>query len=618
VALLNDAAACLSKAAVSPTKSLMSATQPYRLIDLIIFATVSLPSTIQGLNDAKSTALRIADSANSVFVSASPFDHGEALRCYKSWESNTFQPPKTDEWRRCFPTKILSPSDFQTFTATSILQTIKRIGPGSTYEDCDRITRFKFSPNASITTTRSLITMTDRVYDLGNWTAQCTSSSTSPPPMPPLPCKVPPAFCDDLWASYASKFRTFSETEPFQTVPGRPVLPCVNKGQCVLDFLNEVVLLYWPPKLTSRDICASNGLGSAETISVRHSSTVVTTISEITFRGTDLYRLSWIAKGHTHTWKDPVVDPTTITGPWVLTSPNIYLAHRPITAVSFGLEDGSLGDFSLDEITETIRTAGLITLQSDDLYSQRPSYFKTNGGVELARKIANGLWRAEPGQLGTGGTTSYETERFDFGHLKDPVPARVYFDAREDCWGEQTHCATITDDSYRPKLLVKRHVWRSYLSNHYFCALPSIIDPPIALQSIEFDDFDAGPTLPRVFPAQATPTNLPEEGRYGYGFGPREASPHSVPRPFWRPRPTATAGPGRGSGSDMTEAQGDSVRGQQAANNPRLYGGQREHINPGGLREPAAVNSKNGQSREFCVPLGYLLSVLGVLLIHFL
>jgi hypothetical protein len=67
----------------------------------------------------------------------------------------------------------------------------------------------------------------------------------------------------------------------------------------------------------------------------------------------------------------------------------------------------------------------------------RPVLFRSKDRVEEARLIANGLWRPEPGQWYAGEDLLYETSSFDFGHLQNPVPASVYFDAREDCWGEQ-------------------------------------------------------------------------------------------------------------------------------------------------------------------------------------
>jgi hypothetical protein len=216
----------------------MSSSKPFRLIDLVIFVTLSLTHTIQGLSSSGSTSVRsvIADTFNSASDSSPSFDFREASRCYKSWESVDHEIP-TDNWRLCYPTKTLSPSDFEPYMGTSILRTMQRFGPGSTYEDCDGITRSRFSPGASIKTSSSLITVLHRGWALGNWTTQCTVSSTASLPS----CKVPPAFCDDLWASYISKLSTFSETKPFQTVPGRPVAPCGSQGECGLDLQETIV-----------------------------------------------------------------------------------------------------------------------------------------------------------------------------------------------------------------------------------------------------------------------------------------------------------------------------------------------------------------------------------------
>jgi hypothetical protein len=99
----------------------------------------------------------------------------------------------------------------------------------------------------------------------------------------------------------------------------------------------------------------------------------VTTITEIKFPRKDLYHKSWVEDTDTRTWNDRTVRPSSLTGSWVLTSPNILLAQRPITMMRIDRLDG--GGISIDDlnfITSTIRPAGVITL--------RPKMY-THGGL---------------------------------------------------------------------------------------------------------------------------------------------------------------------------------------------------------------------------------------------
>ena len=77
-----------------------------------------------------------------------------------------------------------------------------------------------------------------------------------------------------------------------------------------------------------------------------------------------------------------------------------------------------------------------------------------------------------------------ELARFDFDNLQEPVPVGVYFDARDDCFGTQSHCQTITEGDYRPKIVLKNAVWQSVLLKHWSCGHPGLFDPPIMLQPV--------------------------------------------------------------------------------------------------------------------------------------
>ena len=506
-----------------------------------------------------------ASAVNAIPEPSPLFDLAEAASCYRSWERSAAS-TTTPSWRLCYPSKILASSDYESYTGTSIFRTIKRIGPGSIYEECDGITRFKPSPSATSISLTSEVSVLYRGWVLGNWTRKCESSLPEPEI---VTCTVPKTFCGDLWASYRAADQIFAETEQIQTksAPGRPVHPCGAEGQCELDLKQEIVLLYWPAKLASRDICADNGIGAITTVPEAFSS-AVKTITEVPFRGVDLYRLAWVSNGNTETWNDPIIEPSVLTGHWVVTSPTILLAHRPITAYNYIRQDtDDEGGFTFNITTETIRKAGVIYLQSQDIYTSRPLLFKSNRGSDLAYKIANGLWRPEPGQLLAGEKLAYDVEPLDFGNLKDPVPASVYFDARSDCWGKQTHCATMTDDTYRPKLLIGGNVWRSVLSHHFYCNWPSVVDPPIVLSEMEPNLSPSKPQISGV-PAIITPNSIAQE-KPSYDIEKPAAPPRPGSRPLERPGPLATARPQLGK----EEPMGWSGDGQDLERNrPKIDG----------------------------------------------
>lgn len=102
------------------------------------------------------------------------------------------------------------------------------------------------------------------------------------------------------------------------------------------------------------------------------------------------------------------------------------------------------------------------------------------GGVEYAQSVAKGIFhRSHPTQYGA---VPDESVSLNFNDLQNPVPASVYYDARwSECWGNQTHCATITDDSYRPRLGIKNSVWQSLFPILSECVQPMLPNPRVSM-----------------------------------------------------------------------------------------------------------------------------------------
>jgi hypothetical protein len=270
---------------------------------------------------------------------------------------------------------------------------------------------------------------------------------------------------------------------------------------CAVEAEAEVVLIYWPPVVTSRDICASNGYGEAKTLTPDTVRPSIVTMDAITFQGRNMNLKSkvWSWTGdlsaRTETFDGSAVGPSVLKGPFTFTSPTVYLAHHRIVGSTLVRpQDG------LESSTTVIRTAGVIPLKADEVYSLRPPRKDAAqiSGLEYARLVASGkydpVWKTANDDLGM--------VAFDFGHLADPVPASVHYDARsEECWGilKQTHCGTITDGQYRPQLAFRDKIWKSVVGEWYDCNRPGLVDPPIAL--IPAYTLNA-PQLPKFTPAQ--------------------------------------------------------------------------------------------------------------------
>jgi hypothetical protein len=132
----------------------------------------------------------------------------------------------------------------------------------------------------------------------------------------------------------------------------------------------------------------------------------------------------------------------------------------------------------------TIRTAGIVPLNADEVFTVRPPRADQNklDGVEYAKLVAKGMYNHSLPEWFNLGMVP-----FDFGHLQNPIPASVYYDAKSAvCWGKLAgkNCATITDSEYRPALAFKDTVWSSIVGEWYDCDRPGLVDPPIALVPI--------------------------------------------------------------------------------------------------------------------------------------
>jgi hypothetical protein len=186
--------------------------------------------------------------------------------------------------------------------------------------------------------------------------------------------------------------------------------------------------------------------------------------------------------------------------------------HRPVTAnlrkINVQFTKDKLYDHGDTVSYLTEGKEGIVTLHSSDLFVMDPVWnpvkfrgTRSIGGIEYAQLVAKGrfnpiMWSNHP--IDYLRPLTQETPRpFNARDFENPVPASMYFDARrDDCWGIQTHCQTITDDTYHPHLSFNFEVAAKIFSQTTYamgtddaldiwtCKLPTVIDPPVALRPI--------------------------------------------------------------------------------------------------------------------------------------
>ena len=197
----------------------------------------------------------------------------------------------------------------------SVFVTLESFGLNSTYRDCDGIPRLAFLAPPTRTVTR-------RVDVLSMFTGSYWKFLPLPPPTsapaysttsmrepekpttlqkPTTPsCTLEERQCQEMQAFWEGEYganpdpRILSiHSDRFQGVRPFGVIPCKQYQGCRMEMGDEIVLLYWPPTVTSRDICALDGHGSAQTIEQPQNSEVIATTNVITFRGKDLYHMTY-------------------------------------------------------------------------------------------------------------------------------------------------------------------------------------------------------------------------------------------------------------------------------------------------------------------------------------
>jgi hypothetical protein len=393
-------------------------------------------------------------------------DLADSERCHESWKiysSLRYEPPA----------ELKS----EVRVITEILETWQQVGDGGPYtESCDGIPRYSWNSPPTTSTSKSVtVSYTSAVYPELDFNR----------PMEPV-CLADEEYCHQAFQNWRKEQDAQAdidlEVEGFKNSTSFGACrfwmmrkTYKNSYACALEHDSEVMLFFWPPIQSSRDSCGSNGYGSAITMApnITFGHTHVT--SAITFPGQDLYTRFWKdsdmsdSDGGDKRWNmidNHTIGASTLTGPFTFTYPFVYLAHRDIIRTDDPQESyvssGSLVLNAQYPDPTVVRKATIVAMNTPDVYSAVFQKYNTETGVRYAQLVAQGKFKPQferarrvMDQRYWDATTHLP---FDFGHMQNPVPARIYFDARKDCWGAQSHCGTITDDSYHPTLAIKNRV----------------------------------------------------------------------------------------------------------------------------------------------------------------
>jgi hypothetical protein len=271
--------------------------------------------------------------------------------------------------------------------------------------------------------------------------------------------------------------------------------------------LNEqVVLLYWPEATNGQDVThiSSAKVQRRNLIQESRNKTqghVVYVTDAITFHNGDLYPLGTVGQDGTIT-QDGINPPRAqvsvllLSENFTFTSPNLYLAHHPITGrvreqriTYIRNKDGSVTSSSKPAVTSNFnKPAGIYQIDPEHIFTIQP--WNDRISSDYVSLVAHGKFT--PGTIRfVRGLETTKVVHLAITDLPNPVPASVYYNARsDDCWGEQSHCRTITDDSFRPKLVIDGLSWADLVlprpkdGANWICALPELVDPPISLVPI--------------------------------------------------------------------------------------------------------------------------------------
>ncbi|KAF2667949.1 hypothetical protein BT63DRAFT_415462 [Microthyrium microscopicum] len=509
---------------------------------------------------------------------------------------------------------------------TSVFETIQALGNStSTFKGCDGVVRVKVNGDLPLYTTRTISAVKTYLMPPSREIVLDKSNENDPRRPHEPKCSMDPEPCEHFWQEYLFERWGINAKNSHVLGSGQRRVPsrCLDAANfrqengrnargrglpiCQMNTGSEVLILYWPSKMSSDGDCASTGSHSSRTSSILSGSSFLVgrfpkvrffSTTAITFQGNDIQLRTVIANNQTTIFSEKFATKSVMYGNWTFTSPTIYLAHHPITYMIETIrmhENDTLSVLGTNSRALETRAAGVIPLRPGDVYTRepiRPDYM-TISGDDYVKLVAAGKYNPLLPQF-----MSFSDRLLNPNDLQNPVPASAYYDARfADCWGKQSHCGAITDDSFHPILSVVNGAWEEMLnwtdarqstaSESYWrdCDRPFMVDPPLLIPIEEVDDPNAlaGPKAPAWAATQATPAaqhkNPDRNDVMGSSNNWRPS--HPQPRPWIvAPTPTPTGKASRTWSTKDDRQDGMAGTSTLSADNRKLHNWIKNLLDP--------------------------------------
>jgi hypothetical protein len=318
----------------------------------------------------------------------------------------------------------------------------------------------------------------------------------------------------------------------------------------------------------------------------------VVSTDKITFLGSNIYLRGTVDQsGITSERIDFIyVSSSVMTGNFTFTSPTVYIAHPAIVPL---LKTTALNPASFNSSTQpdyATMEGGIVALKENEVFLLRPHRREITNGTNYALMVAQGKFSP---MLFHNEEIQFDIVPLDYENQENSIPADVYFDARyEDCWDQQSHCSTITDDNYYPDLVVPKRVWESYYSGPYDCPYFILPDPPVVLWPISI--MDQPSLLDFTATISSFGTKISEPPKPGQRVRPDHPSPTPLSQQEDIPERIYPNWPGPGISGEIRE--GNPVLGEYVGQGSQAgaYGGKTASRDGGPTtRRPASLDFKN-------------------------
>jgi hypothetical protein len=527
------------------------------ILSFLVLLVISVPRTAHGLKDVNTVSSSAAPvhTERTDFTNPSPSNAATSSKLCKKYNVTAAM-----EYEGSHMAKMVK----TTYEVTEIFQTISSFGRTTVYTpSSDGIPRLHFLEQPTRSEARNVTVFQSIVgaYDLNKeekekmvwYQVPCkdtTSTVTEEPAFQfAMDGRSEPCAAETLsyFASIVNK--RLNSTATSLTLPAKK---CQVLESCKVALDEEILLIYWLPEAEQGNSSNPAHIPSITAVQRLLNFTalepIVTMTSALTFKGRDLYHLAHIDNLFSETTTSNIITtPSSVfKGPHVFTSPSIYIAHKAVTLHLFRelylvtqVDEQYLN--IKESWTSVIRPASIFPIHTSDVFTVALKHGNISS-IEYAQKAARGefqrVFRSPIRNVVEDHNSDSEktTRGYDFHDMTFPLPAGAYFDARAaDCWGRQSHCQTITEDNFRPRISLHRTVWKSIyksliplLPKDFDCREPGLVDPPIALRPLGSDNAlyvlptpsisstpNSGHNLPPVEPGAAPPMVLPRPTSQG-------------------------------------------------------------------------------------------------------